>query len=275
MSDQDLVKITQTYYDSDDADTFYHSIWGGEDIHIGMYEPGRSISEASHKTVATMMEKVAPLLTPKTRVLDIGAGYGGAARHLARQVGCPVICFNLSKVENMRNREKNETQGLAHLIEVVEGNFENLPFSKNAFDLIWSEDAILHSGNKERVFEEAYRVLRPGGKMVFTDPMQADDCPPEVLSPVLERIHLKEMGSVKRYRAIAEQQGWKSFQAWEMPEQLVNHYQNVLQALKKQEAELVDHISPDYLARMKAGLQHWISAGKKGYLNWGILLMEK
>ena len=48
-------KITRDYYNSDDADTFYASIWGGEDIHIGVYEKvDETIFDASRRTVAQL-----------------------------------------------------------------------------------------------------------------------------------------------------------------------------------------------------------------------------
>ncbi len=270
---QDHTQVTQNYYDSDDADRFYHTIWGGEDIHVGIYEEGDSISAASRRSVMTMAKMAEPI-TAETKVLDVGAGYGGAARYLASTYGCHVVCLNLSTVENTRNIQKNKEVGLHSLIDVVDGNFEHLPFPDRVFDLIWSEDAILHSGAKEKVFEECHRVLKTGCKMIFTDPMQADDCPDGVLEPVLKRIHLGEMGSVQKYRYFANKQGWSSFQALEMPEQLVNHYSSVLKELHANEAKLKEQVSSEYVERMKSGLQHWIQAGNKGYLSWGIMVME-
>src|SRR5690606_16853278 len=73
------VDITEAYYDSDEADRFYFHIWGGEDIHVGIYEPGDTIREASKRTVARMIEQVGEI-TKDMRVLDLGAGYGGSAR---------------------------------------------------------------------------------------------------------------------------------------------------------------------------------------------------
>lgn len=52
----------------------------------------------------------------KTRVLDVGAGYGGSARCLARSRGCPVTCLNLSAVQNERNRRLTAEQGLENLV---------------------------------------------------------------------------------------------------------------------------------------------------------------
>lgn len=274
MSEKSLVEITQSYYDSTDADEFYFRIWGGEDIHIGIYDEGPDISYASQKTVKAMAAQL-PALGPDTPVLDIGAGYGGAARYLAKAYTCPVTCLNLSQVENERNRQQNQAQGLAPHIEVVEGNFEALPFQREAFQVVWSEDALLHSDQRWKVFQEVDRVLAPGGDFIFTDPMQSDDCPPDVLDPVLARIHLSSMGSVAVYRAYAQKLGWKEAGIRQMPEHLVKHYSRVLEELERQEADLRRHCSPTYLQTMKRGLNHWISAGNAGYLNWGILHFRK
>jgi cyclopropane fatty-acyl-phospholipid synthase-like methyltransferase len=74
------VDLAEAYYDSDDADAFYREIWGGEDIHIGLYDPpDLDIATASHATVVKLAGMIDGL-NEATRVLDIGAGYGGAAR---------------------------------------------------------------------------------------------------------------------------------------------------------------------------------------------------
>jgi len=272
----DLVEITQEYYDSKNADEFYHTVWGGEDIHVGIYEDENTpILEASNRTVKKMKE-MAGNINASTDVIDIGAGYGGAARYLAANFGCRVHCLNLSKVENARNEEKNEYQRLDHLIEVVTGNFEEIPLEDEKFDLVWSEDAILHSPNKDKVFQEAYRLAKKGGTFLFTDPMQSDDCPDGVLQPILDRIHLEQLGSVKMYRELAEKVGFKEVKIIEMPEQLVNHYSSVFNRLQEVEDQLLKNgCDKEYIDNMKKGLQHWIEGGKKGYLNWGIIQFEK
>ena len=271
----DITQVAETYYDSGDADNFYFHIWGGEDIHVGIYESeNEPIANASARSVQQMASKLN--LNSGHKVLDIGAGYGGAARYLAKMYGCQVVCLNLSDTENARNREHTKKQGLDKLVEVVSGDFENLPFEDSSFDVIWSEDAILHSGNKPQVFREATRVLKAGGEMIFTDPMQADHVPdPSVLEPILKRIHLRQMGSVKLYRELAEGNGLTEVEVVEMPEQLVNHYSSVRRTLVENEARLKEHCSEQYLSNMKAGLSHWVEGGKKGYLNWGILHFRK
>ncbi|EGV31706.1 Methyltransferase type 11 [Thiorhodococcus drewsii AZ1] len=270
-----VVETARTYYNSEDADNFYFHVWGGEDIHIGLYESTDSpIAESSRRTVERMSTSVQGL-GPETRALDLGSGYGGAARYLAKTFGCSVTALNLSERENARNREMSQEQGVGHLIEVVEGSFESVPAPDASFDLVWSQDAILHSGERDQVIREAARVLRPGGTLIFTDPMQADDCPDGVLQPVYDRIHLDSLGSIGFYRAAAARHGLQEVEVIELTPNLIVHYARVQQELERVRSDLDGLVSEAYIDRMLAGLGHWVEAGEKGYLSWGILHFSK
>lgn len=269
------VATAQAYYDSDDADNFYYTIWGGEDIHVGIYRgDDDTIREASRRTVQRMAAGLAGL-DAGALVLDIGAGYGGAARHLATAYRCRVVALNLSRVENERNRRMNRAQGLDRLIEVVDGSFEEIPLAPASCDVVWSEDAMLHSGARRKVIAEVARVLRPGGVFVFTDPMQADDCPRGVLAPILERIHLQSLGSPAFYREACAAAGLEEIGFEDLTPQLATHYARVLAETERREAELAAQVDCGYIERMKKGLRHWIDGGHKGHLAWGIFRFRK
>jgi len=271
-----VVKTAQEYYNSDDADNFYFHVWGGEDIHIGLYDGLKDdIAAASQRTVAAMATQCLATLTPQKKIIDIGSGYGGSARWLAKEFGCQVYCLNLSEAQNERNRNMSLEQSIADRIEVVDGNFEAIPCENNQFDLAWSQDAILHSGRREKVLQEVNRVLKPGGEFIFTDPMQANDCPDGVLQPVLDRIHLDTLGSFDYYRQQASRLGWDEVAIIDHSQQLVKHYTRVREELTQRRNELQQKVSEQYIDRMIQGLAHWIEAGEKGYLAWGILHFQK
>lgn len=270
----EAVNTARDYYNSEDADNFYAIIWGGEDIHIGLYESDSdAIREASHRTVRHITEKTK--LTPENKVLDIGSGYGGLARYIADTYGCSVVALNLSEKENERARMLNKERGLEDKIDVVDGSFENIPAEDNSFDVIFSQDAILHSGQREKVMQEVARVLKPGGKFIFTDPMAADDCPEGVLEPILNRIHLASLGSPAFYRQTLAKLGIKEVSFEEQTQQLINHYSRVLQETEKHESELTKQVDQSYVDRMKVGLGHWINGGKNGHLAWGFFVFQK
>ncbi len=271
---ESATRTAQEYYNSTDADTFYFTIWGGEDIHIGLYDSeSDGIGPASSRTVERMKSCAQP--TAQSRVLDVGAGYGGAARALAASTGCSVVALNLSEVENERNRQKNREQGLGDRIEVVDASFEDIPFDDGTFDIVWSQDAMLHSGRRGRVLEEVARVLKPKGQFVFTDPMRTDDCPDGVLNPILDRLHLDDMACPAFYRETLAGLGFTEIRFDEMSHQLAAHYSRVLDETVARDVELSDVVSRDYIERMKNGLRHWIDGGRQGYLTWGIFQFRK
>lgn len=266
-----VVNTARDYYNSKDADGFYFNVWGGEDIHIGIYEsPDEPIFDASRRTVERMASRLEGL-NADSRVLDVGSGYGGSARYLAATHGCRVTALNLSEVENERNRAMNREKGLDHLIDVVDASYEDVPYPDGTFDAVWSQDAILHSGDRPRVLAEAARVLKDDGDLVFTDPMQADDCPEGVLTPILDRIHLESLGSPGFYRETAGSLGMREVAFEDHTGHLPTHYARVLEETEAHEEELSAGISAEYIQRMKKGLQHWVDGGRKGYLAWGIL----
>lgn len=266
--------ITESYYDSSDADRFYETVWGGEDIHIGLYEPGTSIIDASKNTVQAMAACIENLDSEK-KVLDLGSGYGGSARYLAGKYGCEVTCLNLSEVQNTRNRFLNKEQGFADKIRVMHGSFESIPFDDSSFDIVWSQDAFLHSNRREQVVQEIKRVLKPGGELIFTDPMQADDCPDGVLQPVYDRLNLKSLASFKFYRNELLASSFEENQVRDLTHQLRVHYATVREDLQSRYRELTGSISTDYMDRMLVGLDNWVNAADKGYLAWGILYFRK
>ncbi|MCB1521513.1 MAG: methyltransferase domain-containing protein [Hyphomicrobiaceae bacterium] len=272
---ESAVDLAEAYYDSEDADTFYREIWGGEDIHIGFYEPpDLDIAAASLKTVEAMARHLDGI-GADARVLDIGSGYGGAARHLARTRGLHVACLNLSDVQNAYNQQRNRAAKLDGLVRVVHGNFEKLPFENCSFDVVWSQDAILHSGNRRRVLEEVARVLKPGGRFVFTDPMQADGCPDGVLQPILDRIHLASLASPAFYRRELEKLGFATSSFEELTQHLRTHYDRIGAELVRRRGEIETKASKAYVDRMLQGLRNWVDGADRGHLAWGIFRFDK
>lgn len=271
----EAVERAEEYYDSAEADAFYKTIWGGEDIHIGLYRSdSEPIAEASRRTVEEMARRI-PDCGPDTRILDLGAGYGGSARYLAKAFGCRVTCLNLSETQNALNRELTERAGLDDLISVVHGDFENIPETDGSYDVVWSQDAILHSGRRERVLDEIARVLTGDGQLVFTDPMQADDCPDGVLQPILDRIQLSTLASFRFYRHELGARGFREVHIEPLTEQLRMHYFRVGQALRDNYDQAVKLSGQSYVDNMLKGLQHWVDGADKGYLSWGIMDFRK
>ena len=268
------------YYDSDDADRFYARIWGGEDIHIGLYEVAdEPIATASRRTVDALIELMdQPLPSNEAstlRVVDFGSGYGGAARRLCSSPGIFVDAINISAVENNRHRLLNQEVGLSERITVHDASFEAVPLQDGFADVIWSQDAILHSGDRRTVMREAARLLKPGGVMVMTDPMAADGVTADSLTAILDRIHLADLGSPERYQRWGTEAGLTRTAWHDRTPMLIEHYSRVRLELQRRRKDLESSITSDYLERMDAGLGHWVDGGQSGKLSWGLMRFNK
>jgi SAM-dependent methyltransferase len=116
-------------------------------------------------------------------VLDVGGGLGGSARMLAGQFGCRVTVLDLTEDFTRAGETLTERVGLGHLVSFHTGNALDMPFEDGSFDLVWTQHASMNIADKERLYGEMHRVLRPGGRLVLHDMMAGDGG--EVHYPVL------------------------------------------------------------------------------------------
>jgi sarcosine/dimethylglycine N-methyltransferase len=104
-----------------------------------------------------------------SRVVDFCAGLGGPARYLAHRYGADVTGIELTPTRVNGAGELTRLVGLHNSVRVIEGNVMQVPLPDGSVDVVVSQEALLHVPDKERALAEAYRILRPGGRIAFTD----------------------------------------------------------------------------------------------------------
>jgi ubiquinone/menaquinone biosynthesis C-methylase UbiE len=103
-------------------------------------------------------------------VLELGCGSGGYALHLAERVGCRLVGLDIN-VPGVRNANQLAlTRGLAPQVRFEECDVsKKLPFDDHTFDAVFSNDVLCHLPGRIEVLGEMFRVLKPGGRMLFSD----------------------------------------------------------------------------------------------------------
>lgn len=102
-----------------------------------------------------------------SRVLDVGCGIGGPARTLVSEFGCDVVGLDVVEEYCRAAALFTERVGLADDVRFQRGNALALPFEDGAFDVVWFEHTLMNIEHKDLAFEEARRVLRPGGTLAL------------------------------------------------------------------------------------------------------------
>jgi SAM-dependent methyltransferase len=108
-------------------------------------------------------------IRPEDRVLDIGAGLAGPARLIASALGCRVDCVELSPDYCAGAVLLNRLTGLDDRIQVHQGSALDLPFPDDSFDVAWMQNVGMNIADKRKLYEEIYRVLKPGGRFAFQE----------------------------------------------------------------------------------------------------------
>lgn len=130
---------------------------------------------------ATLELAEAAGLKGSQRVLDIGSGIGGTSRCLAETFGCRVTGIDLTEEYCRVAAMLSERTGLSHLVDFRQGDATDLPFFDHQFDVVWTEHVAMNIEDKARLYQEMFRVLKPGGTLAIYDIFSGDK---PVLYPV-------------------------------------------------------------------------------------------
>lgn len=118
-------------------------------------------------------------------VLDLGSGAGLDAFLAAKEVGETGFVIGVDMTEEMLQKARDNATKLGITnVEFRQGDIEALPVEDNSVDVIISNCVINLAPDKTKVFQEAFRVLRPGGRLLVSDMVLVGELPKEIQESV-------------------------------------------------------------------------------------------
>jgi cyclopropane fatty-acyl-phospholipid synthase-like methyltransferase len=241
----------------------------GGNLHVGYWEDERDATpflEAMHRLTGMMEDRLR--LRPGQRVLDVGCGVAEPAVQFARRTEVSITGITVSDGEIGEANRRIAAAGLRGRVSVEWADACAMPFPDGSFDAAIAFDSLPSTADKSRWLAEIFRVLRPGGRFVFSEY-------PVVTELTAEEAEILRMGAIlappaglREVAGIAESTGFAVEEALDLSDRVRRWYPEFFRKLAGQRAGLAERYGEERISLFEQGITpvFGVCREKIGYL---------
>jgi len=194
----------------------------GEQIHVGGF-----------KSSAVLAEKAG--IRPGMKGLDLCSALGAGCRFLVRFHEVTMCGLDATDTMIAKAKERTEAEDIAGKIEYRKGDVTQIPYDNDEFDFVWGEDAWCYVDDKEKLINNAARVLKPGGILAFTDWIEgAEGLSDDDAYRINAFMKFPYMESAEGYKKLMEQSGLTIIESTDLTEEFAGYIDLYIKMLTDQ-----------------------------------------
>ena len=210
-----------------------------------------------------------------THVLDVCCGLGGPTRYLAHNYGCRVTGIDLNK---------NRVEGASRMTKMVEleslltfqfVNALSNGLSDDAFDVLVSQEAFCHIPDKPLLMSECVRVLKPGGRMVFTDILTCAGMTQPVQERLQREMAFTELSSLEGYRELLEERNCSMTEVEDLSDDWAQILIERLAMYRSLKDQTVERFGNEHFKKWDKAYSFFVGLYSSGELGGGRFLAQK
>lgn len=214
--DAEYRKSIVSYYDNTRLD--YRLLWfanNNRSVHFGYYDP----EVKTHGEALLNLNKVLPQkggVKDGDIILDAGCGQGGSSVWLAENYDVQVTGITLVPHQVEKAQKSARKSQLEDRVSFFEQDYTSTSFKDESFSVIWACESMCHAMEKSKFYKEAYRLLKPGGRLICADYFRTDrTLHPEGEKLLHDWLHgwsIKDIDDYSEHKTNAEQFGFVDFE---------------------------------------------------------------
>lgn len=160
----EIMRVIANFWDK--TSLAWRAIWGPH-LHHGYYEENRLFTPLQAQE--NLIEKILHVLAMKSglKILDVGCGMGGSSIYLAKKYNAGVTGITLSKKQLSIAVQQSLEENVQNVSFEIDDALTLSKFADQSFDLVWSLESCEQFYDKDLFIKQAFRVLKPGGKLML------------------------------------------------------------------------------------------------------------